>query len=76
MRTHAEWQHIPVIVLTAKDLTGEERRFLNGKVEQIVEKGSHSREQLMQLIRKVVVEGHGAGLPSAANRAGDGAPTG
>jgi CheY-like chemotaxis protein len=76
MRTHAEWQHIPVIVLTAKDLTGEERRFLNGKVEQIVEKGSHSREQLMQLIRKVVVEGHGAGLPSAANRAGDGVPTG
>ncbi|MBW1687229.1 MAG: response regulator [Deltaproteobacteria bacterium] len=54
MRTHAEWHDIPVIVLTAKDLTDEDRRILSGRVEQVLEKGSYSREQLMQLIRKVV----------------------
>jgi CheY-like chemotaxis protein len=54
MRTHAEWKDIPVIVLTAKDLTDEDRHILSGRVEQVLEKGSYSREQLMQLIRKVV----------------------
>jgi len=57
MRTHAEWQDIPVIVLTAKDLTDEDQRILGGRVQQVIEKSAYSREQLMQLIRKVVTEG-------------------
>jgi CheY-like chemotaxis protein len=57
MRTHTEWQDIPVIVLTAKDLTDEEQRILSGRVEQVLEKSAYSREQLMQLIRKVVIGG-------------------
>jgi CheY-like chemotaxis protein len=57
MRTHAEWQDIPVIVLTAKDLTDKDQRILSGRVEQVLEKSAYSREQLMQLIRKVVTEG-------------------
>jgi signal transduction histidine kinase/DNA-binding response OmpR family regulator len=57
MRTHIEWQDIPVIVLTAKDLTDEEQRILSGRVEQVLEKSAYSREQLMQLIRKVVIGG-------------------
>jgi CheY-like chemotaxis protein len=35
MRANADWQDIPVIVLTAKDLTDEDRRILSGRVEQI-----------------------------------------
>jgi CheY-like chemotaxis protein len=54
MRANADWQDIPVIVLTAKDLTEEDRRLLSGRVEQIVEKGACSHEQMMQLIRQVV----------------------
>ena len=60
MRANAEWQDIPVIVLTAKDLTDEDRRILSGRVEQIVEKGASSREHLMALIRKLVAERHPA----------------
>jgi CheY-like chemotaxis protein len=56
MRANAEWQDIPVIVLTAKDLTDEDRRILSGRVEQIVEKGASSREHLMALIRRLVRE--------------------
>ena len=54
MRTHAEWQDIPVIVLTAKDLTEEDQRILNGRVEQVFEKSAYSREQLLQHIREAV----------------------
>ena len=57
MRTHAEWQDIPVIVLTAKDLTEEDQRILSGRVEQVLEKSVHSREQLLQHIREVVTGG-------------------
>jgi CheY-like chemotaxis protein len=43
-----------VIVLTAKDLTEDDRRFLSGRVEQVLEKSAYSRDQLMQLIREAV----------------------
>jgi signal transduction histidine kinase/DNA-binding response OmpR family regulator len=54
MRARAEWQDIPVIVLTAKDLTEEDRRMLSGRVEQIVEKGARAHDQVVNLIRQVV----------------------
>ena len=54
MRTNADWQDIPVIVLTAKDLTDEDRRVLSGRVEQIVEKGACAHDQVVSLIRQVV----------------------
>jgi len=54
MRANADWQDIPVIVLTAKDLTEEDRRMLSGRVEQIVEKGTSTHEQVVSLVRRVV----------------------
>ena len=54
MRANAEWQDIPVIVLTAKDLTEEDRRVLSGRVEQIVEKGACAHDQVVQLIHQVI----------------------
>jgi CheY-like chemotaxis protein len=51
MRANAEWQDIPVIVLTAKDLTDEDRRILSGRVEQVVEKGACSHAHLLEIIR-------------------------
>ncbi len=54
MRANSEWQNIPVIVLTAKDLTEEDRRMLSSRVEQIVEKGACAHEQVVNLIRQVM----------------------
>jgi len=51
MRANADWQDIPVIVLTAKDLTDEDRDILSGRVEQIVEKGACSHAHLLEIIR-------------------------
>ena len=45
---------VPVIVVTAKDLTEQDRQRLNGRVKQVLQKGPYSREQLTREIRRVV----------------------
>ena len=54
LRKNKEWQHIPVVILTAKDLTVEDRQQLKGNVEQILQKGDYSREQLLSEVRELV----------------------
>jgi CheY-like chemotaxis protein len=54
LRAKPEWLEIPVIVLTAKDLTDEDRRVLSGRVEQIVEKGACAHDQVVSLIHKAL----------------------
>jgi CheY-like chemotaxis protein len=54
MRARSEWQHIPVIVITAKDLTGDDRARLAGVVEEVVEKNACTREQLLEHVRDAV----------------------
>lgn len=38
----------PIIVITAKDLSAEDRQRLNGSVQRILQKGLYSRETLLQ----------------------------
>jgi CheY-like chemotaxis protein len=47
LRRQAAWRDIPVVVFTAKDLTDEDRRRLNGDVERIIEKGAYGRDELL-----------------------------
>jgi len=54
MRARPEWQHIPVIVITAKDLTGDDRDRLAGRVEEVLEKNAYTREQLLQRVSEAV----------------------
>ena len=48
LRKNAEWKSIPIVVVTAKDLTLEDRLRLNGQVGLILQKGSYSREELLR----------------------------
>lgn len=48
-------QSIPIVVVTAKDITLEDRLKLNGYVEQILSKGAYSREELLGEVRDLVV---------------------
>lgn len=52
LRKQPKWQSLPVIVVTAKDLTEEERTQLNQGVELILLKGSYARDQLLREINK------------------------
>ncbi|MGD1899793.1 MAG: response regulator [Phormidesmis sp.] len=49
-----EWKAIPVIVLTAKDLTAEDRQRLHGRIGQIYHKGDYSRQMLIDEIQSLV----------------------
>jgi two-component system, NtrC family, sensor kinase len=52
LRGRPDWQDIPVVVITAKDLTEEDRNRLNGGVERIIQK-SNRDEMLRQLSREI-----------------------
>jgi signal transduction histidine kinase/DNA-binding response OmpR family regulator len=47
VRLHAEWRSIPIIVVTAQDLTSAERKRLNGNVEMILHKSGQSKEEFL-----------------------------
>ena len=52
LRSRTDWQDIPVVVITAKDLTQEDRDRLNGGVERIIQKSDRD-EMLRQLSREI-----------------------
>jgi CheY-like chemotaxis protein len=54
LRRRGDAKRVPVIVITAKDLTEEDRRRLNGGVERIIQKGAATRDQLLAEVRAVV----------------------
>ena len=54
LRAKPGWQHIPVIVITARDLTGEDRERLNGMVDEVIEKNAYTREDLLERMSKAV----------------------
>jgi CheY-like chemotaxis protein len=45
------WRGIPVVVMTAKDLTDEDRARLNGLVARVLQKGADATGGLLQAIR-------------------------
>jgi PAS domain S-box-containing protein len=55
-RRHDAWRGIPIVVVTAKDLSVEDRRRLNGYVERVLQKGALSREALLRDVRDLVAE--------------------
>jgi CheY-like chemotaxis protein len=54
MRSRAEWRDIPVLVVTAKDLTVEERGRLNGDVERVLQKGASELDELLREIGRIL----------------------
>jgi CheY-like chemotaxis protein len=48
------WKSIPVVVVTARDLTADDHQRLAGNVEKILAKASYSREDLLREVRDMV----------------------
>jgi signal transduction histidine kinase/DNA-binding response OmpR family regulator len=55
LRNHEQWRSIPVVVITAKDITPEDRLRLNGYVEKILQKETYTSEKLLAEVRDLVV---------------------
>jgi CheY-like chemotaxis protein/anti-sigma regulatory factor (Ser/Thr protein kinase) len=53
-RRHEAWRAIPIVVVTARDLSHADRERLNGYVQRILQKGTHGREQLLAEVRELV----------------------
>jgi CheY-like chemotaxis protein len=54
LRANAAWQAIPVVVISATDLSGDERQRLNESVQAILLKGGLELDQMMTEIRNLV----------------------
>jgi CheY-like chemotaxis protein/anti-sigma regulatory factor (Ser/Thr protein kinase) len=57
MSLNPEWRTIPVILLTARDLSHDERRALDIGTARIIQKGSFSRDELLAEIGMAVGSG-------------------
>jgi len=54
LRNKEECRDVPVIVVTAKDLTDEDRFRLTGAVDQIIQKGAFSREKFLRDVSALI----------------------
>ncbi|MET0397664.1 MAG: response regulator [Longimicrobiaceae bacterium] len=50
VRRHPEWRSIPIVVVTSRDVTGEERLRLNGYVETVLKKAGDLPEALLHQV--------------------------
>ena len=53
LRMNGPTKDIPIIILTGKDLTDEEKALLNGKVEASARKGHHDKSDFLKEIKRV-----------------------
>ena len=54
LRSDTTTQATPIVVVTAKDITDEDRHRLNGSVGQVLQKAAHRREDLLAAVRRQV----------------------
>jgi len=56
LRQRPDCRQVPVIVITAKDITAQDRQRLSGEVAKILQKDSMSRDQLMAEVRQFLTQ--------------------
>jgi len=56
LRNDPRLNKIPVVVVTGKDLTQEDRRRLNGKVKLLLQKKSYPQENLLEQVREQILQ--------------------
>jgi signal transduction histidine kinase/DNA-binding response OmpR family regulator len=61
LQEHAETARIPILIVTAKQITDEDRYKLNGYVASIIEKTAFDSDRFMAEVRRAI-----AGRPSAS----------
>ena len=55
LRQHETCSSIPVVVLTAKDITVADRLWLNNRVDTVFQKSAYNREELLVELRQLLV---------------------
>jgi len=65
LRRHEGWRAIPIVVITARDLSRDDRERLNGHVEKILQKGTYDRDELLAEVRELVASSVARRRPQA-----------
>ncbi len=60
LRTMPEWQQLPIIVVTARDLSPEDRARLNGSVVAVLQKGAYGAQELLAEVRHAIARDGGS----------------
>ncbi len=58
LQQQEEVRSVPIVILTAKDLTATDRQRLSGSIERMLRKGSLGHDQLLAEIEAVLAGGH------------------
>ncbi|MGR3178756.1 MAG: response regulator [Candidatus Anammoxibacter sp.] len=54
LKKRKEWRGIPVLIITAKDLTRKEKETMDGNVRMIFEKGTYELEEVMKEVHTLI----------------------
>jgi CheY-like chemotaxis protein len=54
LRAREAWRRIPIVIVTAKDLTADDHERLNGSVVRILQKGAYGQEDLLAEVRALL----------------------
>ena len=57
LRRNEKWCSIPVVIVTAKDVTVEDRKRLQGSVQRVIQKGTQNAEDLVSEVRNLLALG-------------------
>jgi CheY-like chemotaxis protein len=55
LRGQPSWREIPIVVLTAKDITDEDRHRLDSQVVRLLEKSEYGTQELVALVHEAAV---------------------
>jgi CheY-like chemotaxis protein len=54
LRGNPAWRDVPVVVVTAKELSAEEREYLTAHAQRVVQKSGDDATALLPLVRRAV----------------------
>jgi CheY-like chemotaxis protein len=57
IRRSESWRDVPVVVVTAKDLTSEELVWLRTNAEEVFHKGAYNRRELIAVLHDLIARG-------------------
>ena len=69
LRSRRPWRNLPVLVVTALELSDDEHRRLNGEVELVIRKTGQPRDELLREVAAALaecVDRHAANAPEPA----------
>jgi CheY-like chemotaxis protein len=55
VRKHPDWRALPIVVLTAKDLTHDEQALLKDHTVRVIQKSMYTQDELLGEIRELIV---------------------